>query len=64
MENSKGNFSICVSSQIGCAMGCTFCATGTMGFKRNLLAEEIIDQFRFWNRFIFELGVKGKKFQI
>ena len=61
MENSKGNFSICVSSQIGCAMGCTFCATGTMGFKRNLLAEEIIDQFRFWNRFIFELGVKGKR---
>ena len=61
MENSKGNFSICVSSQIGCAMGCTFCATGTMGFKRNLLAEEIIDQYRFWNRFIFELGFKDKR---
>jgi len=61
MENSKGNFTICVSSQIGCAMGCTFCATGTMGFKRNLLAEEIIDQYRFWNRFIFELGFKDKR---
>lgn len=61
MENSKGNFSICVSSQIGCAMGCTFCATGTMGFKRNLLAEEIVDQYRYWNRFIFELGVKDKR---
>tara|TARA_Y100001970_G_C14238763_1_gene863553 strand:+ start:464 stop:1531 length:1068 start_codon:yes stop_codon:yes gene_type:complete len=61
MENSKGNFSICVSSQIGCAMGCTFCATGTMGFIRNLLAEEIVDQYRFWNRFIYENGFTDKR---
>ena len=31
----------CVSSQIGCAMGCTFCSTGTMGFIRNMTAGEI-----------------------
>jgi 23S rRNA (adenine2503-C2)-methyltransferase len=35
---------VCVSSQVGCAMGCAFCATGRMGFKRNLAAWEIVDQ--------------------
>jgi 23S rRNA (adenine2503-C2)-methyltransferase len=35
---------VCVSSQVGCAMGCTFCATGRMGFQRNLASWEIVDQ--------------------
>jgi 23S rRNA (adenine2503-C2)-methyltransferase len=35
---------VCVSSQVGCAMGCVFCATGRMGFKRNLATWEIVDQ--------------------
>ncbi|MBS3922185.1 MAG: 23S rRNA (adenine(2503)-C(2))-methyltransferase RlmN [Nitrosarchaeum sp.] len=35
---------ICVSTQVGCAMGCIFCATGQMGFERNLKAEEIVAQ--------------------
>jgi 23S rRNA (adenine2503-C2)-methyltransferase len=35
---------VCVSSQVGCAMGCAFCATGRMGFGRNLAAWEIVDQ--------------------
>src|SRR3989344_177004 len=35
----------CVSSQVGCAMKCSFCATGLMGFSRNLTSEEIIGQF-------------------
>jgi 23S rRNA (adenine2503-C2)-methyltransferase len=35
---------VCVSSQVGCAMGCVFCATGRMGFQRNLAAWEIVDQ--------------------
>lgn len=35
---------VCVSSQVGCALGCAFCATGRMGFKRNLAAWEIVDQ--------------------
>ena len=35
---------ICVSSQVGCAVDCDFCATGKMGFKKNLNAGEIIDQ--------------------
>lgn len=48
MRNARGHWSVCVSSQVGCAMGCTFCATGSMGFSRNLTADEILDQFRFW----------------
>src|SRR5262249_18818483 len=34
----------CVSSQVGCALGCTFCATGAMGIVRNLTAGEIVGQ--------------------
>ena len=35
---------LCISSQVGCAMGCTFCATATMGFGRHLAAHEIVGQ--------------------
>ncbi len=35
---------VCISSQVGCAVGCSFCATGQMGFKRDLTAGEIIGQ--------------------
>ncbi|MFB3133268.1 MAG: 23S rRNA (adenine(2503)-C(2))-methyltransferase RlmN [Rhodothermales bacterium] len=35
---------VCVSSQVGCALGCSFCATGLMGFQQNLTAGEIFDQ--------------------
>jgi 23S rRNA (adenine2503-C2)-methyltransferase len=35
---------ICVSTQAGCAMGCSFCATGQQGFRRNLTASEIVEQ--------------------
>ncbi len=35
---------LCLSSQVGCAMGCRFCVTGSMGFKRNLSVGEIVDQ--------------------
>ncbi len=40
----SGCFTICISSQVGCAMNCRFCATGMLGFKRNLKAYEIYDQ--------------------
>src|SRR3989339_1454345 len=49
MQNARGWWTICVSSQVGCAMNCSFCATGKMGLTRNLIADEIIDQYRFWN---------------
>jgi len=37
---------LCISSQVGCALGCLFCATGRMGFRRNLAAGEIMNQVR------------------
>ncbi len=45
---------VCVSSQVGCAMGCTFCATGQMGFTRNLASGEILEQVLFFNRWLRE----------
>ncbi|MCL1892766.1 MAG: 23S rRNA (adenine(2503)-C(2))-methyltransferase RlmN [Holophagaceae bacterium] len=39
-----GRATMCISSQVGCAMGCAFCATGSMGIVRNLLAAEIVGQ--------------------
>ncbi len=43
-EKSHPRSTVCVSTQVGCPMGCTFCATGQMGFERNLKAEEIVAQ--------------------
>ncbi len=45
-----GATTICLSSQAGCGMGCTFCATGAMGLTRNLTASEIVDQFLHFRR--------------
>ena len=44
MRYRDGRRSICVSSQSGCPLTCTFCATGAMQFGRNLTASEILDQ--------------------
>ncbi|CAG0934997.1 putative dual-specificity RNA methyltransferase RlmN [Thermoflexales bacterium] len=41
---------VCVSTQAGCAMGCTFCATGQGGFQRNLASGEIVEQVLFFDR--------------
>lgn len=41
----KDRVSCCISSQVGCPMGCTFCATGLGGFDRNLTAAEIVGQY-------------------
>ncbi|MBN2282481.1 MAG: 23S rRNA (adenine(2503)-C(2))-methyltransferase RlmN [Deltaproteobacteria bacterium] len=40
----KNHWTLCISTQAGCAMGCAFCYTGTMGLKRNLRTSEIVDQ--------------------
>jgi 23S rRNA (adenine2503-C2)-methyltransferase len=40
----RGHFTLCISSQAGCAMGCRFCLTARQGLKRNLSASEIVDQ--------------------
>ncbi|MFH1148558.1 MAG: 23S rRNA (adenine(2503)-C(2))-methyltransferase RlmN [Pseudomonadota bacterium] len=42
----RDHFTLCISSQVGCAMGCRFCLTGRNGFKRNLRASEIVNQVR------------------
>jgi 23S rRNA (adenine2503-C2)-methyltransferase len=47
---------LCISSQAGCAMGCTFCATGWGGFRRHLSAGEIVSQFRASRRWAAEEG--------
>jgi 23S rRNA (adenine2503-C2)-methyltransferase len=41
-----GRFSACISSQVGCALACAFCATGRMGLTRNLQAWEMVEQVR------------------
>lgn len=44
MRYEDGRRSVCVSTQVGCGMGCTFCATGLAGLTRNLTTGEIVDQ--------------------
>ena len=46
MRYEHGN-TVCVSTQVGCRMGCAFCASGLLGLKRNLSAGEILDQILF-----------------
>ena len=46
----RKTISACVSSQVGCAVGCTFCATGYLGYKRNLSSQEITDQIMAMQR--------------
>ena len=50
MRYRDGRRSICVSSQSGCPLTCTFCATGAMRFGRNLTAWEILDQALHFRR--------------
>ena len=50
MRFRDGRRSVCVSSQSGCPLTCTFCATGTMKFGRNLTASEILDQVLHFRR--------------
>jgi len=47
---SRARTTICVSSQVGCPIGCSFCATGQSGFDRNLSEAEIVDQFLMASR--------------
>jgi len=49
---------LCISTQVGCAMGCVFCATGQMGFQQNLTSGEIVEQVLFYAR---QLGARSKR---
>ena len=50
---------LCLSSQAGCALGCTFCATGQFGFERHLQAGEIVAQVAFAQAFLRAEGIPG-----
>lgn len=52
MNKKSEKNAVCVSCQVGCPLGCTFCATGENGLERNLISEEIILQILFWQRFL------------
>lgn len=53
-DEESGRRTLCISTQVGCAMGCGFCATGTMGLSRNLTPGEIVDQVHRVNRYLIE----------
>ncbi|HEX4925036.1 MAG TPA: 23S rRNA (adenine(2503)-C(2))-methyltransferase RlmN, partial [Bdellovibrionales bacterium] len=50
----QGKYTICLSSQVGCAMACAFCHTGLQGFTRHLRADEIVGQFVEAKRWLTE----------
>ena len=50
LRHNDGRRTVCLSSQVGCPLGCQFCHTGQQGFQRNLVAGEIIEQALLWQR--------------
>jgi 23S rRNA (adenine2503-C2)-methyltransferase len=52
MKHDNKRNTVCVSSQVGCQLGCAFCATGSGGFFRDLTAEEIVLQILLFSRFL------------
>jgi 23S rRNA (adenine2503-C2)-methyltransferase len=52
LRGAKNRRTLCISTQAGCAMGCVFCATGQMGFKRHLTSGEIIAQVLYYARML------------
>ena len=55
-RRARDRVTACISSQIGCGLACRFCATGELGFERNLRPGELVGQVYFWNR---ELSGRG-----
>ncbi|MFA6307555.1 MAG: 23S rRNA (adenine(2503)-C(2))-methyltransferase RlmN [Patescibacteria group bacterium] len=52
LTHKDGRHTVCVSTQVGCPLGCTFCATGKLGLKRNLEVGEILEQVLFFSRIL------------
>jgi 23S rRNA (adenine2503-C2)-methyltransferase len=52
MRHRTRRNTVCVSSQVGCPLGCAFCLTGDRGYSRDLTRSEIVEQVLFWNRFL------------
>lgn len=57
LMNYDKRHTLCISSQVGCALNCSFCATGQMGFSRNLTTGEIVEQVIYFAR---QLSTDGK----
>src|SRR6266508_1242879 len=55
-RGAKNRRTLCISTQAGCAMGCVFCATGQMGFKRHLTSGEIIGQVMYYARMLKDVN--------
>ncbi len=55
-EGRQPRRTVCISTQVGCGMGCTFCATGQMGFKRQLSRGEIVAQVIYFARKLQDAG--------
>jgi 23S rRNA (adenine2503-C2)-methyltransferase len=58
-----GRYTVCVSSQVGCALACAFCATGRLGLSRNLETWEIVEQVRVVRRRLTAGRIHGVVFQ-
>ena len=59
----KHRYTVCISTQVGCPIGCPFCATGQQGFERNLTPGEIIDQVLYFARYLQDktIGREGER---
>lgn len=63
--DKNNHVTFCISSQVGCRMGCVFCKTGTMGLLRNLSATEILSEVLYLYHFMAaEKGLKNQLFNI
>ncbi len=64
MRYSRGRggprYTVCLSTQVGCAVGCPFCATGQQGFERNLTPGEMVDQVLYFSHLLREQSDAGK----
>ena len=58
IKNADGRNTVCLSCQVGCPMACAFCATGQMGYERNLEEMEIVEQVLFFARLLKKKGEK------
>jgi 23S rRNA (adenine2503-C2)-methyltransferase len=56
LRGAKNRRTLCISTQAGCAMGCVFCATGQLGFKRHLSSGEIVAQVMFYAQMLKDVN--------
>lgn len=60
LSPKEGSWSACISSQVGCALKCAFCATGKAGFTRDLSSDEITSQVLFWKQYLLKNNLPGQ----